>query len=70
VVDCVQTWRRQLLIEELANIAKEKLDSGEELNVIYDFLDMMIISKWKFIPSTRKQYLISVTKVLKNQNVL
>lgn len=70
MADCVQTWRRKLRIEELANIAKEKLESGAEITLVYKILDEIIVSKWKSIPTTRKQYLDSVTKVLKNQNVL
>jgi hypothetical protein len=70
VADCVQTWRRKLRIEELANIAIEKLESGTEITTVYEILDEIIASKWKSIPTTRKQYLDSVTKVLENQNIL
>ncbi len=65
----MQTWRRKLRIQELANIAIEKLESGTEIPEVYDVLDGIMVSQWKSIP-TRKQYLISVTKVLTNQNVL
>ncbi|AJW71432.1 hypothetical protein [Nitrosopumilus adriaticus] len=70
MTDCVQTWRRKLRIEELANIAKEKLESGIEITIVYDLLDEIMVSKWRSIPSTRRQYLESVKKVLVNQNVL
>ena len=69
MADCVQTWRRKLRIEELANIALEKLESETEITHVYDILEEIMISKWKSIPSTRKQYLVSVTKVLTNNNV-
>ena len=70
MADCVQTWRRQLRIQELAEIAKEKLESGTEITLVYEILDEIMVSKWKSIPTTRKQYLDSVKKVLVNQNVL
>lgn len=70
MTDCVQTWRRKLRIEELVNIAKEKLESGTEVTIVYDLLDEIMVSKWRSIPSTRRQYLESVKKVLVNQNVL
>ncbi|MGY5150106.1 MAG: hypothetical protein ACW9W3_08575 [Candidatus Nitrosopumilus sp. bin_68KS] len=70
MTDCVQTWRRKLRIKELANIAKEKLESGIEINVVYDLLDEIMVSKWRSIPTTRRQYLESVKQVLVNQNVL
>jgi hypothetical protein len=69
MADCVHTWRRQLRIQELANIAKEKLESGIEITVIYEILDEIMVSKWRSIPTTRKQYLDSVKKVLENQNI-
>ncbi|KAF6246456.1 hypothetical protein C6990_08065 [Nitrosopumilus sp. b3] len=70
MADCVQTWRRQLRIQELVNIAKEKLESGTEITLVYENLDAIMVSKWKSIPTTRKQYLDSVKKVLVNQNML
>lgn len=69
MADCVQTWRRQLRIQELADIAKEKLESGTEITLVYEILDEIIVSKWRSIPTTRKQYLDSVKKVLENQNI-
>ncbi len=70
MTDCVQTWRRKLRIEELANIAKEKLESGTEINAVYDLLDEIMVSKWRSIPTTRRQYLESVKQVLINHNLL
>lgn len=69
MADCVQTWRRQLRIQELANIAKEKLESGTEIILVYEILNEIMVSKWRSIPTTRKQYLNSVKKVLENQNI-
>ncbi|MCV0411207.1 hypothetical protein [Nitrosopumilus sp.] len=69
MADCVQTWRRQLRIQELANIAREKLESGTEITQVYEILDEIMVSKWRSIPTTRKQYLDSVKKVLENQNM-
>ena len=70
MADCVQTWRRKLRIQELADIAKEKLESGTEISQVYEILDEIMVSKWKSIPTTRKQYLDSVKRVLENQNVV
>ncbi|BDQ31481.1 MAG: hypothetical protein K5798_08510 [Nitrosopumilus sp.] len=69
MADCVQTWRRQLRIQELANIARDKLESGTEITQVYEILDEIMVSKWRSIPTTRKQYLNSVKKVLENQNM-
>lgn len=66
MADCVQTWRRQLRIQELTNVAKEKLESGVEITQVYEILDELMVSKWRSIPTTRKQYLDSVKKVLEN----
>ena len=69
MADCVQTWRRKLRIQELSEIAKEKIESGTEITLVCEILDEVMISKWKSIPTTRKQYLDSVKKVLVNQNI-
>ena len=63
-----RAWRRKLRIRELVDIAK-KLESGTEMSQIYDHLDSVMVSKWKLIPSTRKQYMETVKKVLSNQYV-
>jgi len=70
MAEYVQTWRRQLRIQQLVDIAKEKLESGTEIAKVYEILDEIMVSKWKPIPTTRKQYLDSVKKVLTNQNLL
>ena len=64
MVDCVQTWRRKLQVQELVVIAKKELDLGTEITQIYKILDKIIQVRWNSIPTTRKQYLDSVKKVL------
>ncbi len=64
MVDCVQTWRRKLRIQELADIAKKELELGTEVTQIYKILDERMQVRWNSIPTTRKQYLDSVKKVL------
>ena len=64
MVDCVQTWRRKLRIQKLADIAKKELELGTEVTQIYKILDERIQVRWNSIPTTRKQYLDSVKKVL------
>jgi len=64
MVDCVQTWRRKLRVQELVDIAKKELDLGTEVTQIYKILDKIIQVRWNSIPTTRKQYLDSVKKVL------
>ncbi|HUT07175.1 MAG TPA: hypothetical protein VMW74_10890 [Nitrosopumilaceae archaeon] len=66
----MQTWRRKLRIQEMADIAKKELELGTEITQIYEMLDEMMQIRWKSIPTTRRQYLISVKKVLANQMVL
>ena len=64
MIDCVQTWRRKLRIQELADIAKKELELGTEVTQIDKILDEMIQVRWNSIPTTRKQYLEPVKRVL------
>ena len=64
MVDCVQTWRRKLRVQELVDIAEKELDLGTEITQIYKILDKIIQVRWNSIPTTRKQYLDSVKKFL------
>jgi len=70
MVDCVQTWRKKLRLQELVNIAKNELESGTEISKIYEILDKAMSFRWKFVNSTRKLYLEDVKKILANQLVL
>ena len=70
MVDCVQTWRKKLRLQELVDIAKNELESGTEISKIYEILDKAMSFKWKLVNSTRKLYLEDVKKILANQFVL
>jgi len=69
MVDCVQTWRKKLRLQELVDIAKNELESGTEISKIYEILDKAMLFRWKFVNSTRKLYLEDVKKILANQLV-
>ena len=70
MVDCVQTWRKKLRLQELVDIAKKELESGTEISQIYEILDKAMSFRWKLVNSTRKLYLEDVNKILANQFVL
>ena len=70
MVDCVQTWRKKLRLQELVDIAKNKLESGTEINKICEILDKEMSFRWKLVNSTRKLYLEDVKKILANQFAL
>ena len=63
-------WRRNLRIQSLVKIARKELESGKEFDEFSDILEQEMKIKWKLVPSTRKQYLVIVKKVLENQLVL
>ena len=70
MVDCVQTWRKKLRLQELVNIAKKELELGTEISQICEILDKAMLLRWKLVNSTRKLYLDDVKKILTNQFVL
>jgi len=70
MVDCVQTWRKKLRLQELVDIAKSELELGTEISKICKILDKEISFRWKLVNSTRKLYLEDVKKNLENQFVL
>ena len=70
MVDCVQTWRKKLRLQELVDIVKNELESGTEISEIYEILDKAMSFRWKLVNSTRKLYLEDVKKILANQFVL
>ena len=70
MVDCVQTWRKKIRLQELVDIAKNELELGTEINKIYEILDKEMSFRWKLVNSTRKLYLEDVKKILANQFVL
>jgi hypothetical protein len=70
MADYAQTWRRELRIHELVEIAKKEIEIGTEINKIYEILDDVIYAKWRSIPTTRRAYIESVKKNLINQYMI
>ena len=70
MADHVQTWRKKLRLSVLVGIAKQELESGKEITKVYEILEEEIQERWKFVGSTKKQYLDDVKKILTNQYVL
>ncbi|MCH6585564.1 MAG: hypothetical protein IH792_00845 [Thaumarchaeota archaeon] len=66
----VQTWRKKLRLQELVGIAKKELESGKEITLVYEILEEEMQSRWRFVDSTKKQYLDAIKKILANQYVL
>jgi len=66
----VQTWRKKLKLQELVRIAKKELESGKEISLVYEILEEEMQSRWRFVDSTKKQYLDDIKKILTNQYVL
>jgi len=70
VAEHVQTWRKKLRLHELIGIAKEELESGKEITQVYEILEEIMQERWRFVSSTKKQYLEDIKKILANQYVL
>jgi len=51
-------------------IARKELESGEEIDLVYEILDDEMVKRWRFVESTKKQYLDDIKKILANQYVL
>ena len=66
----VQTWRKKLRLQELMDTAKQELESGKEISLVYEILDEQMQERWNLVSSTRKQYLENINKILTNQYVL
>jgi hypothetical protein len=65
-----QSWRRRLRLQSLVDIARMELKSGKKFDEFSQKLDQEMQIRWKLVPSTRKQYLDTVRKVISNQFVL
>ena len=68
--DTPATWRRKLRIQSLVEIAKKELECGKVFDEFSDILVQEMKIKWKLVPSTRKQYLVTVKNVLEDKIVL
>lgn len=66
----VQTWRKKLRLQELVDTARQELESGKEIALVYEILDEQMQERWNLVSSTRKQYLENINKILTNQYVL
>ncbi len=66
----VQTWRKKLRLQELMDTARQELESGKEIALVYEILDEQMQERWNLVSSTRKQYLENINKILTNQYVL
>jgi len=70
MVDHIHTWRKKLRLQELMDITKQELESGKEITVINEILDIQMQKRWNLVSTTRKQYLNDIKKILANQYVL
>lgn len=68
--DCAHTWRKKLRLQALMIIARKELKSGKDVSQVYKILDEQMSIRWRFVSTTKKQYLDDVTKILTNQYVL
>ncbi|MDH3361476.1 MAG: hypothetical protein OEL56_03655 [Nitrosopumilus sp.] len=68
--DCAHTWRKKLRLQKLMIIARKELKSGKDVSQVYKILDEQMSIRWRFVSTTKKQYLDDVTKILTNQYVL
>ena len=64
------SWKRRLRLQILVDIAQEELSSGKKFEDFFQKLDHEMQVRWRLVPSTRRQYLDSIKKVLENQLVL
>ena len=70
MADNILTWRKKLRLVVLVDIAKQELESGKEITKVYEILEEEMQKRWRFVASTKKQYLDDVKKILRNQYVL
>ncbi|MCV0430517.1 hypothetical protein [Nitrosopumilus sp.] len=70
MADCAHTWRKKLRLQELVEIAKREIDAGEEIDLVYEILEDEMQTRWRFVGSTKRQYIEDVKKILANQYVL
>jgi len=70
MVEHVLAWRKKLRLQELLVITKQELESGKELGLINEILDIQMQKRWNLVSTTRKQYLDDIKKILTNQYIL
>ena len=70
MVEHVLAWRKKLRLQELLIITKQELESGKDLGLINEILDIQMQKRWNLVSTTRKQYLDDIKKILTNQYIL
>jgi len=70
MAEYVHTWRKKLRLQKLIIIARKELESGKDVSQVYQILEEQMSIRWRFVKTTKKQYLDDVTKILANQYVL
>ena len=70
MAEYAQTWRRQLKLKSLIKIARCEIKAGKDINQVYQKLDKEMQVRWNFVSTTRRQYLIDISRILSNQYVL
>lgn len=70
MVDCAHTWRKKLRLQELMIIARKEIESGEEIELVYETLEDVMEQRWRFVQTTKRQYIEDIKKILANQYVL
>ncbi len=70
MADCAHTWRKKLRLQELMIVAKREIDLGEEIDLVYQILEDEMQARWRFVGSTRRQYIEDIKKILANKYVL
>jgi len=69
MVEHVLAWRKKLRLQELLVITKQELESGKDLGLINEILDIQMQKRWNLVSTTRKQYLDDIKKILRNQYI-
>ena len=70
MADCAHTWRKKLRLQELMIIAKREIDASKEIDIVYEILEDEMQARWRFVGSTKRQYIEDIKKILANQYVL
>ena len=70
MIDCAHTCREKIRLQELMIVAKRELDAREEIDLVYEILEDDMETRWRFVSSTRRQYLEDIKKIMGNQYVL
>ena len=64
------SWRKRLRLQLLVELARKELASGRNLDDLFLVLEQEMQVRWRLAATTRRQYLIIISKVLSNQFVL